>query len=242
MTQEEVCSSVSNHVESRKSCQKRTRPPPNVEHQTVSPAALELLAEMEPWLWILLAALCFETTWGQKISPVPGMKNGISSREGEDVTLRCNYETSSSGVYLYWYKHQSDYEAPQFILWKGARSYTGQENIPDKRYRCNTGQQESELTITDVTLADSAVYYCALRATETQRDEDAVQKPDKSYLTDHRQVHCSLSDTGYRDRDLLVSGGSWEIINQRVVQQHNSDSLWCTGGTEVIQRSEVPWH
>ncbi|TWW73221.1 hypothetical protein D4764_15G0006150, partial [Takifugu flavidus] len=84
MTQEEVCSSVSNHAESRKSCQKRTRPPPNVEHQTVSPAALELLAEMEPWLWILLAALCFETTWGQKISPVPGMKNGISSREGED--------------------------------------------------------------------------------------------------------------------------------------------------------------
>ncbi|TWW54839.1 hypothetical protein D4764_0216920 [Takifugu flavidus] len=117
---------------------------------------------MEPWLWILLAALCFETTWGQKISPVPGMKNGISSREGEDVTLRCNYETSDSYVYLYWYKHQSDYEAPQFILWKGARSYTGQENIPDKRYRCNTGQQESELTITDVTLADSAVYYCAL--------------------------------------------------------------------------------
>lgn len=59
MTQEEVCSSVSNHGESRKSCQKRTRPPPNGEHQTVSPAALELLAEMEPWLWILLAALCF---------------------------------------------------------------------------------------------------------------------------------------------------------------------------------------
>lgn len=126
------------------------------------------------------------------------MENGISSREGEDVTLRCNYETSDSYVYLYWYKHQSDYEAPQFILWKGARSNTGRENIPDKRYRCNTGQKESELTITDVTLADSAVYYCALRATETQRDEDAVQKPDKSYLTDHRQVHASSSDTGYR--------------------------------------------
>lgn len=43
-----------------------------------------------------------------------------------------------------------------------------------------------------------------------------------------------------RDRDLLVSGGSWEIINQRVVQQHNRDCLWCTGGTEVIHRSEAP--
>lgn len=125
------------------------------------------------------------------------MKNGISSREGEDVTLRCNYETSDYSVWLYWYKHQSDYEAPQFILWKGARGSTAQ-HIPDTRYRCNTGQKESELTITDVTLADSAVYYCALRSTETQRDEDAVQKPDKSYLTDHRQVHSSLSEAGYR--------------------------------------------
>ncbi|TWW73206.1 hypothetical protein D4764_15G0006000 [Takifugu flavidus] len=139
MTQEEVCSSVSNH-------------------------------DCSVYRWLFQhtvrrtsCLLCFpETTWGQKISPVPGMKNGISSREGEDVTLRCNYETSDSYVSLYWYKHQSDYEAPQFILWKGARGYTGEENIPDKRYRCNTGQQESELTITDVTLADSAVYYCAL--------------------------------------------------------------------------------
>uniref|UniRef100_A0A674PC83 Ig-like domain-containing protein n=1 Tax=Takifugu rubripes TaxID=31033 RepID=A0A674PC83_TAKRU len=37
------------------------------------------------------------------------------SREGEDVTLRCNYETSDSYVYLHWYKHQSDYEAPHLI-------------------------------------------------------------------------------------------------------------------------------
>ncbi|TWW73196.1 hypothetical protein D4764_15G0005900, partial [Takifugu flavidus] len=183
MTQEEVCSSVSNHAESRKSCQKRTRPPPNVEHQTVSPAALELLAEMEPWLWILLAALCFgRNNMGAENFPCSRDENGISSREGEDVTLRCNYETSDSYVYLYWYKHQSDYEAPQFILWKGARSYTGPENIPDKRYRCNTGQQESELTITDVMLADSAVYYYFRphEATRRHKRTDAVQKPDRA--------------------------------------------------------------
>lgn len=105
--------------------------------------------------------LFIEVTSAQKIDPVAEMRNGISSREGDTVTLRCNYETTYSFVALYWYKHQSELLAPQFILWKGARGYTS-EYIPDRRYTCKTGQKESELTITKVTLADTAVYYCAL--------------------------------------------------------------------------------
>lgn len=100
-------------------------------------------------------------TSAQEIYPVAEMKNGITSKEGDTVTLRCNYKTSDSTPVLYWYKLQSEHLAPQFILWKGARGYTS-EYIPDKRYTCKTGQEESELTITEVTLADTAVYYCAL--------------------------------------------------------------------------------
>lgn len=101
-------------------------------------------------------------TSAQKIYPVTEMKNGISSREGDNVTLRCNYETTSSYAYLYWYKQQSEHLAPQFILWKGARDSSSEEYIPDERYTCTTGQDKSELTIPEVTLADTAVYYCAL--------------------------------------------------------------------------------
>lgn len=101
-------------------------------------------------------------TSAQKIYPVKEMENGISSREGDNVKLRCNYETTYSYVDLYWYKHQSEHLAPQFILWKGARDGSSSEYIPDKRYTCKTGQEESELTIPEVTLADTAVYYCAL--------------------------------------------------------------------------------
>lgn len=104
--------------------------------------------------------LLFTEMTSAQISPVTEMRNGISSREGDTVTLRCNYKTTYS-VYLYWYKHQSEHLAPQFILWKGAKGYTS-EHIPDKRYACKTGQEETELTITEVTLADTAVYYCAL--------------------------------------------------------------------------------
>uniref|UniRef100_A0A3B5KHJ2 Ig-like domain-containing protein n=1 Tax=Takifugu rubripes TaxID=31033 RepID=A0A3B5KHJ2_TAKRU len=108
--------------------------------------------------------LCFpETTWGQKIFPVPGMKNGISSREGEDVTLRCNYETSDSDVYLFWYKHQSDYEAPQFILWKGE----GNEFKERFSSTLNSTMKSAPLKIQELQLSDSAVYYCALRPTAT---------------------------------------------------------------------------
>lgn len=100
-------------------------------------------------------------TAGDTISPAG---DEVSKREGESVTLRCNYETTSSYPALYWYRHDSDLQAPQFILLKGAKGSTA-EYIPDKRYQSQTSPTSTELTIRDLTLADTALYYCAL---ETQ--------------------------------------------------------------------------
>lgn len=100
-------------------------------------------------------------TAGDKISPV---EDRISRTEGESVTLKCEYETSYNNVYLYWYRRHSDLQPPQFILWKGARKITS-EHIPDKRYESTTSRTETELTIRNLTPADTALYYCAL---ETQ--------------------------------------------------------------------------
>uniref|UniRef100_A0A8P4KSH6 T-cell receptor alpha/delta variable 22.0 n=1 Tax=Dicentrarchus labrax TaxID=13489 RepID=A0A8P4KSH6_DICLA len=97
---------------------------------------------------------------GDTISPV-GDK--VSGREGESVTLRCQYQTTDSYIYLYWYRH-SDLQAPQFILWKGEKGETRQY-IPDNRYESKTTGSSTELTIRKLTLADTALYYCAL---ETQ--------------------------------------------------------------------------
>ncbi|KAM7399970.1 hypothetical protein PAMA_004590 [Pampus argenteus] len=96
---------------------------------------------------------------GDEISPE---EEKVSGREGESVTLRCEYQTSSNNIYLYWYRHHSDLQAPQFILWKGARSRSDRENIPDNRYGSKTTRTTTELTIKRLTLADSALYYCAL--------------------------------------------------------------------------------
>uniref|UniRef100_A0A3P9MED1 Ig-like domain-containing protein n=1 Tax=Oryzias latipes TaxID=8090 RepID=A0A3P9MED1_ORYLA len=63
---------------------------------------------------------------------------------------------------LYWFKHDSDLQAPQFILWKGAKSYSNNELIPDKRYESRTTDTSTELIIRELTLADTALYYCAV--------------------------------------------------------------------------------
>uniref|UniRef100_A0A8C8IZU9 Ig-like domain-containing protein n=1 Tax=Oncorhynchus tshawytscha TaxID=74940 RepID=A0A8C8IZU9_ONCTS len=80
--------------------------------------------------------------------------------EGKPVILRCSYDASRNYPLLYWYRHY-DYQAPHFLLYKGARSST-REHIPDKRYTSKTSQTTTELIITHLTLADTALYYCAL--------------------------------------------------------------------------------
>lgn len=99
-------------------------------------------------------------TAADNISPV---QDKVSGRQGQSVTLSCSYQTNEERIRLHWYRHQSN-QAPQFILLKGARSRS-YEYIPDKRYQSTTSRTSTELIITGLTLADTALYYCAL---ETQ--------------------------------------------------------------------------
>lgn len=107
--------------------------------------------------------LCPGLIAGDTITPEGDEASG---REGQSVRLTCKYESTSNYLYLHWYKHHSDLHAPQFILWKGARSESAREHIPDKRkYESKTSQTSTELTINELTLEDTALYYCAV---ETQ--------------------------------------------------------------------------
>uniref|UniRef100_A0A4W6CFK7 Ig-like domain-containing protein n=1 Tax=Lates calcarifer TaxID=8187 RepID=A0A4W6CFK7_LATCA len=105
-------------------------------------------------------------TAGDSISPDRGE---VSGTDGHSVTLRCTYETNSDYPDLFWYRHHSDLQAPQFILRKGAKKETYQYNSNQNRYESQTTDTSTELTINRLTLADtdSAVYYCAVRPTVT---------------------------------------------------------------------------
>uniref|UniRef100_A0A3P8ZV81 Ig-like domain-containing protein n=1 Tax=Esox lucius TaxID=8010 RepID=A0A3P8ZV81_ESOLU len=104
---------------------------------------------------------CFFTglTAGDHITPV---ENEVTSTEGQSVTLNCTYDTSSEYPLLYWYRHYPN-QAPQFILYKGAKSSSDFEEIPDKRYKSKTSDTSTELVIQQLTLSDTGFYYCALR-------------------------------------------------------------------------------
>ncbi|CAB1326172.1 unnamed protein product [Coregonus sp. 'balchen'] len=125
-------------------------------------------------------------------------KEEYTPTEGSSVTLSCTYETSSDYIYLYWYRHYSN-QAPQFLLWKGARSLSSSEHIPDKRYTSKTSQKSTELVITSLTLADTALYYCALDTViQSCRAEDNVTQPTEDVMAVEGQpttVTCLFDTT-----------------------------------------------
>uniref|UniRef100_A0A8C1Y7W0 T-cell receptor alpha/delta variable 26.0 n=1 Tax=Cyprinus carpio TaxID=7962 RepID=A0A8C1Y7W0_CYPCA len=85
-----------------------------------------------------------------------------SNKEGESVTLSCIYDTSSNNILLYWYRQYPNKD-PQYLLYKGARSWSNNRNTADHRFQSITSESSTELTTDSVTLSDSALYYCALR-------------------------------------------------------------------------------
>ncbi|CAM5154424.1 unnamed protein product, partial [Eretmochelys imbricata] len=89
----------------------------------------------------------------------------VSGSAGGSVTLSCSYTTSDSYAYLYWYRQYPN-QTPQYILWRGAKSISGQSNTANfaqKRFSSQADDSSTVLNITALELADSAVYLCALR-------------------------------------------------------------------------------
>ena len=97
---------------------------------------------------------------GDNIEPDKGTEK--NSKETETVKLSCSYSTSSEYVRLYWYRQYPHAAELLFLTYKGARSYSS-EDTSDPRFQSTASRTSTELTITDVRLSDSALYYCALR-------------------------------------------------------------------------------
>uniref|UniRef100_A0A8C0YT51 Ig-like domain-containing protein n=1 Tax=Cyprinus carpio carpio TaxID=630221 RepID=A0A8C0YT51_CYPCA len=90
----------------------------------------------------------------------PNQETSVIKKEDETVTLSCSYDTSSSNVRLYWYRQYPNGEL-HYLIYKYSGGGGGSPSDP--RFQSTTPQSSTELTITGVTLSDSALYYCALR-------------------------------------------------------------------------------
>uniref|UniRef100_A0A3P9JC48 Ig-like domain-containing protein n=1 Tax=Oryzias latipes TaxID=8090 RepID=A0A3P9JC48_ORYLA len=138
--------------------------------------------------------------------------------EGKSVTMKCNYQTSSSYIYLNWYKQDSDLQAPQFILWKGAKGYTD-EHIRDKRYKSRTTDTSTELIIRELTLADTALYYCAVDTHKTLYKN----------LQTTQEHHISVT----HNHDEKITAGI--LIDKKWVLAHGFSCIaWTTDKSRVV--------
>uniref|UniRef100_A0AAY4AF24 Ig-like domain-containing protein n=1 Tax=Denticeps clupeoides TaxID=299321 RepID=A0AAY4AF24_9TELE len=96
--------------------------------------------------------------------------------EGGLVTLSCNYITSDPSPYLFWYIQRTN-DIPRFILRR--ERYGSGENGTEFHERfyskLNFSANSVPLTIQNLQVSDSAVYYCALRPTVTPAHSTLIQ-------------------------------------------------------------------
>ncbi|KAI7789964.1 T-cell receptor alpha variable region TCRa-V54 [Triplophysa rosa] len=117
-----------------------------------------------------MCAMCFYTCEGK--DSVEQTTREMTANEGHKVTLQCNFSTSDTSPYLFWYK-QLPNTSPTFILSEFTFGKGTTEPEYQKRFSAtlNSTTQTVSLIIGDVDVSDSAVYYCALRPTVTKHTQ-----------------------------------------------------------------------
>uniref|UniRef100_A0A8C1RZP6 Ig-like domain-containing protein n=1 Tax=Cyprinus carpio TaxID=7962 RepID=A0A8C1RZP6_CYPCA len=85
----------------------------------------------------------------------------VTEVEGRSVELKCKYKTDSTQDDLFWYIQRAN-DFPKYIL---RRSKYGGDNGTEfqERFHSKLSSNSVPLTIKNLRVSDSAVYYCALR-------------------------------------------------------------------------------
>ncbi|ELR46803.1 hypothetical protein M91_08716, partial [Bos mutus] len=81
--------------------------------------------------------------------------------EGEDVTLPCSLSTVSGNEYIHWYRQSPSQsrQSPEYII----HGFRDTVNSSMASLTIASDRKSSTLVLPQVTLRDTAVYYCILR-------------------------------------------------------------------------------
>ena len=104
----------------------------------------------------------------------------VTATEGEAVTLSCEYNTTSTNAYLFWYKQQPN-GSPTFILSRFSFDNKSGDIVEELKDRFSSSldaiKKSVPLNIQRAQLSDSGTtYYCALRPTVLRNHTHTVQK------------------------------------------------------------------
>uniref|UniRef100_A0A8C2FBL8 Ig-like domain-containing protein n=1 Tax=Cyprinus carpio TaxID=7962 RepID=A0A8C2FBL8_CYPCA len=94
--------------------------------------------------------------------------------EGDTVTINCTYQTAYGSPTLFWYQQKVN-GIPKHMLYKVSKSGNTEEEFKE-RFHANLSTTAVPLTIQDVHVSDSAVYYCTLQPTVTETHSTLIQK------------------------------------------------------------------
>ena len=126
---------------------------------------------MESALCALLSALvvllCSSVPECKGQDTVTQTEGHVSATQGHSAHIHCDYTTSDSYPYLYWYK-QEGHGAPQYMMKIfGTGTKVKSPEFDELKFDADRSGSSVVLKIQDVCVADSAVYYCALQPTVT---------------------------------------------------------------------------
>ena len=102
----------------------------------------------------------------------------VMGLEGKMVTLPCRYDTTAlaGSQYLFWYQQKPN-GFPQYMLRRTTFGDDTDDNFKGRfNATLNTDMKTVPLTMQDLQVSDSAVYYCALQPTVTAAHSTLIQK------------------------------------------------------------------
>ncbi|EPQ02999.1 T-cell receptor alpha chain V region RL-5 [Myotis brandtii] len=120
---------------------------------------------------VLVIFLTFRVTNGDSVTQteVP-----VTLTEGASVILNCNYQTTYSAPYLFWYVQYRS-KAPSLLL----KSSTEHQTAEHQGFQAKLVKSDRSFHLekSSLQMSDSAVYYCALGDTVREAAGGAERKP-----------------------------------------------------------------
>uniref|UniRef100_A0A3B3CZC4 Ig-like domain-containing protein n=1 Tax=Oryzias melastigma TaxID=30732 RepID=A0A3B3CZC4_ORYME len=111
----------------------------------------------------------------------------VIAAEGDSVTLNCTFQTSSTATpYLFWYKQEVN-SYPKYMLKRYLKTGENAPEFKEDRFYSELEDKSVPLTIQNLHVSDSAVYYCALQPTVTGKNK-TLYKNLQQYTTPKRPL------------------------------------------------------